>query len=50
VAHNPDEEAVRPPRGYWARVEAGQQVRRKAMGELPAGQGEEIVIRTYQHD
>lgn len=33
-----------PPRGYWAKVKAGQRVRRPRLPDLPAGQGEEIVI------
>ena len=34
-----------PPRGYWARVAAGQRVRRPKLPALPPGQGEEVVIR-----
>lgn len=34
-----------PPRGYWAKVAAGQHVRRPRLARLPAGQGEEILIR-----
>jgi hypothetical protein len=34
-----------PPRGYWARVAAGQRVRRPKLPALPPGQGEEIHIR-----
>jgi hypothetical protein len=34
-----------PPRGYWARVAAGQGVRRPALPRLPPGQAEEIVVR-----
>ena len=34
-----------PPRGYWARVAAGQRVRRPKLPTLPPGQGEEILIR-----
>jgi len=33
-----------PPRGYWARVKAGQQVRRPTLPALPSGQGEEVVV------
>lgn len=34
-----------PPRGYWARVHAGQRVRRPRLPKLPAGQAETILIR-----
>jgi ankyrin repeat protein len=34
-----------PPRGYWARVAAGQRVRRPKLPILPPGQAEEILIR-----
>ena len=34
-----------PPRGYWARVAAGQRVRRPKLPAMPPGQGEEVVIR-----
>lgn len=34
-----------PPRGYWARVNAGQRVRKPKLPTLPSGQGEEILIR-----
>lgn len=33
-----------PPRGYWARVAAGQKVRRPSLPVLPKGQAEEIVV------
>lgn len=33
-----------PPRGYWARVAAGQKVHRPKLPILPPGQAEEIVI------
>jgi hypothetical protein len=33
-----------PPRGYWARVAAGQRLRRPRLPSLPPGQAEEIVI------
>lgn len=33
-----------PPRGYWARLNAGQRVRRPPLPQLPSGQVEEIVI------
>lgn len=32
-----------PPRGYWAKVEAGKRVKRKKLPDLPAGEAEEIV-------
>jgi hypothetical protein len=35
-----------PPRGYWARVAAGQRVYRPKLPALPPGQAEEILIRT----
>lgn len=34
-----------PPRGYWARVNAGQRIRRPKLPKLPPGQCEEILIR-----
>lgn len=34
-----------PPRGYWAKVHAGQRPRRARLPKLPAGQADEIVIR-----
>lgn len=34
-----------PPRGYWARVAAGQRPSRPHLPSLPPGQAEEIVIR-----
>lgn len=34
-----------PPRGYWARVAAGQRPRRPQLPDLPIGQAEEILIR-----
>lgn len=34
-----------PPRGYWAKVAAGQRVRRPKLPALPAGQGEKVVIQ-----
>ena len=37
-----------PPRGYLARVAAGQRVRRPKLPTLPPGQGEEVVIRVPQ--
>lgn len=39
-----------PPRGYWAKVNAGQKVRRRRprLVKLPPGQAEEIVIRLRQ--
>ncbi len=33
-----------PPRGYWARVQHGQKIRRPRLPELPSGEAEEIVI------
>jgi len=33
-----------PPRGYWARVAAGQRVQRPKLPSLPPGQAEEILI------
>jgi ankyrin repeat protein len=33
-----------PPRGYWARVAAGQKLRRPRLPVLPKGQAEEIVV------
>lgn len=33
-----------PTRGHWAKVEAGQRVRRPSLPGLPAVQGEEVVI------
>jgi hypothetical protein len=33
-----------PPRGYWAKLAAGQRLRRPKLPELPKGQAEEIVI------
>lgn len=33
-----------PPRGYWAKVEAGKRVRRAKLAELPAGEAEEVVV------
>ncbi len=37
-----------PPRGYWARVAAGQRLSRPQLPSLPPGQAEEIVIRAPQ--
>lgn len=37
-----------PPRGYWARVAAGQRLSRPPLPSLPAGQAEEILIRAPQ--
>lgn len=37
-----------PPRGYWARVAAGQKPGRPRLPSLPPGQAEEIVIRSPQ--
>ncbi|MBP9146078.1 MAG: hypothetical protein KBI44_16490 [Thermoanaerobaculia bacterium] len=34
-----------PPRGYWARVAAGQKPGRPRLPSLPPGQAEEVVIR-----
>lgn len=34
-----------PPRGHWAKLAAGQRVRRPKLPALPPGQGEEVVIR-----
>ena len=34
-----------PPRGYWAKVRAGQKTRRPTLRDLPPGEAEEIVIR-----
>jgi hypothetical protein len=33
-----------PPRGYWAKLAAGQRPRRPRLPSLPSGQAEEIVI------
>ena len=33
-----------PPRGYWAKVAAGQRVHRPKLPILPPGQAEEILI------
>lgn len=33
-----------PPRGYWAKLEAGQRVGRPPLPTLPSGQAEEIVL------
>lgn len=33
-----------PPRGYWAKLEAGQRVKRPQLPSLPPGEGEEVVI------
>jgi hypothetical protein len=33
-----------PPRGYWARVRAGQRVRRPRLPSLQPGQADEIII------
>lgn len=33
-----------PPRGYWAKVQAGQRVRRPRLLKLPPGQADEIMI------
>jgi hypothetical protein len=35
-----------PPRGYWARVAAGQRPSRPRLPALPAGQTEEIIVYT----
>ena len=37
-----------PPRGYWARVAAGQRLSRPPLPSLPPGQAEEVLIRTPQ--
>jgi hypothetical protein len=34
-----------PPRGYWAKLEAGQRVRRPRLPTLAPGEAEEIVLR-----
>lgn len=34
-----------PSRGYWARVAAGQRVRRPQLPKLPPGQAEKVVVR-----
>ena len=34
-----------PPRGFWARVQHGQKLRRPRLPELQPGDAEEIVIR-----
>jgi hypothetical protein len=34
-----------PPRGYWARVQHGQKLRRPSLPDLPPGEAEEIMIR-----
>ena len=34
-----------PPRGFWAKVQAGQQPLKPQLPELKSGQAEEIVIR-----
>lgn len=33
-----------PPRGYWAKLEAGRRVRRPKLPDIAAGQAEEIVV------
>jgi hypothetical protein len=33
-----------PPRGYWARVAAGQRPTRPRLPALPAGQAEEVLV------
>lgn len=33
-----------PPRGYWARVAAGQRPSRPRLPVLPAGQAEEVIV------
>ena len=35
-----------PPRGYWAKLEAGRRLRRPPLPKLPSGEAEEIVIWT----
>ncbi|QQR74042.1 MAG: hypothetical protein IPJ17_00085 [Holophagales bacterium] len=35
-----------PPRGYWARVAAGQRPSRPRLPGLPAGQAEEVIVYT----
>lgn len=37
-----------PPRGHWAKVAAGQRVRRPKLPAWPPGQGEEVVIRVLE--
>lgn len=37
-----------PPRGYWARVAAGQRLSRPPLPSLPPGQAEESLIRALQ--
>jgi hypothetical protein len=39
-----------PPRGYWARLAAGQRPRRPRLSELPPGQAEEIIIFAPRSD
>jgi hypothetical protein len=34
----------RPPRGWWAKAQAGRRVRRPKLPKLPEGQGEEIIV------
>jgi hypothetical protein len=34
-----------PPRGFWAKLQHGQRMRRPRLGELPPGEAEVIVIR-----
>jgi hypothetical protein len=33
-----------PPRGYWAKLEAGRRLRRPRLPKLPSGEAQEIVI------
>jgi len=35
-----------PPRGYWARLQHGQKMRRPHLAALPPGEAEMIIIRT----
>ena len=37
-----------PPRGFWAKVQSGQRMRRPRLPELRPGDAEEIVIRAPQ--
>ena len=37
-----------PPRGFWAKVQSGQRMRRPRLPELQPGDAEEIVIRAPQ--
>jgi hypothetical protein len=39
-----------PPRGYWAKAQHGQQMRRPRLPELPSGEAEEIVIRAAKSE